>query len=130
MGTDNQQSSAALAVRFGRAAPTVQVADLDRALEFYVGVLGFEKVFENGHPVGFVILERDGAEIHLDLDRTHRAGTRNRLHLIVDDADALYEHLLANDVRVVKGIRDADYGMRTFVMADPDGNRIDVGQDL
>ena len=33
-------------------------------------------------------------------------------------------------MRIVKGIRDADYGMRTFVMADPDGNRIDVGEDL
>jgi catechol 2,3-dioxygenase-like lactoylglutathione lyase family enzyme len=33
-------------------------------------------------------------------------------------------------VRIVKGVRDADYGMRTFVFADPDGNRIDVGEDL
>ena len=26
--------------------------------------------------------------------------------------------------------RDADYGLRGFVFADPDGNRIDVGQKL
>jgi len=25
---------------------------------------------------------------------------------------------------------DADYGLRGFVIADPDGNRIDVGQQL
>jgi catechol 2,3-dioxygenase-like lactoylglutathione lyase family enzyme len=49
---------------------------------------------------------------------------------MVDDAAALYAHLEAHGVRIVKGIRDADYRMRTFVMADPDGNRIDVGQDL
>ena len=117
-------------VRFGRAAPTIQVADLDRALDFYLGVLGFDKVFENGHPVGFVILQRQAAEVHLDLDRTHRASPRNALHLLVDDANALYEHLSTHGVRIVKGLRDAEYGMRTFVMADPDGNRIDVGQSL
>ncbi|WP_088318313.1 VOC family protein [Kineosporia sp. R_H_3] len=117
-------------VRFGRVAAAVQVTDLDRALAFYVGVLGFEKVFENGDPVGFVILEKDAAELHLDLDPTHRANARNVAHLMVEDANALYEHLIANGVRIVKGIRDADYGMRTFVLADPDGNRVDVGQDL
>ena len=49
---------------------------------------------------------------------------------MVDDAAALHAHLQEHGVRIVKGIRDADYGMRTFVMADPDGNRIDVGEDL
>jgi catechol 2,3-dioxygenase-like lactoylglutathione lyase family enzyme len=48
----------------------------------------------------------------------------------VDDAVALHEHLVANGVRIVKGLRDADYGLRGFVFADPDGNRIDVGQRL
>jgi catechol 2,3-dioxygenase-like lactoylglutathione lyase family enzyme len=118
------------AVRFGRVAVTVQVTDLERALAFYVGVLGFEKVFENGDPVGFVILEKDAAELHLDLDPTHRASARNIAHLMVEDANGLYEHLVAHGIRIVKGIRDADYGMRTFVLADPDGNRVDVGQDL
>jgi len=33
-------------------------------------------------------------------------------------------------VGFVKGLRDADFGLRTFVFADPDGNRIDVGQQL
>jgi catechol 2,3-dioxygenase-like lactoylglutathione lyase family enzyme len=47
---------------------------------------------------------------------------------MVSDATALYDHLIGNGVRIVKGIRDADYGLRTFVFADPDGNRIDVGQ--
>jgi hypothetical protein len=36
----------------------------------------------------------------------------------------------SNQVRIVKGLRDADYGLRGFVFADPDGNRIDVGQKL
>lgn len=117
-------------VVFGRVAPTVSVTDIDRALAFYVGVLGFEKVFENGQPVGFVILERDRAEIHLALDPSHRASRQNVAHLMISDADALHAHLTAHGVPIVKAIRDADYGLRTFVFADPDGNCIDTGHEV
>ena len=116
--------------RFGRAAPTVAVSDIDRALEFYCGVLGMEKTFENGDPVGFVILVRDKAQVHLTLVPGHKGVTTNVFHLIVDNADALYQHLQARGVRIVKGLRDQEYGLRDFIFADPDGNRIDVGQPL
>ena len=117
-------------IRFGRLAPTVSVSDLNRSLLFYCDVLGFEKTFENGDPIGFVILERDAAELHLSLDKAHKATKQNVAHLMVNDAKSLYEHLGANGVQIVKAIRDADFGLRTFVLADPDGNRIDVGQVL
>ena len=118
------------AFSFGRAAPTICVTDIDRARAFYEGVLGFRSTFENGQPVGFVILKRDAAELHLTRNAGHRASTQNVAHVLVDDARALYRHLEGEGVRVVKAIRDADYGVRGFVVADPDGNRIDFGQTL
>lgn len=118
------------AYTLGRAAPTIAVSDIPRALDFYVGVLGFEKTFENGDPVAFVILARDRAELHLCHDPTHTATTQNVAHLLVDDATALHQHLVSNDARIIKPLRDADYDMRGFVVADPDGNRLDVGQNL
>ena len=117
-------------MKFGRIAAMVPVTDVARSLAFYVGVLGMTEVFRNGDPVGFVILERDAAELHLTLDPGHRATANNVAHLIVSDARALHAHLVAHGVRIAKELRDADYGMRTFVLADPDGNLIDVGQDL
>jgi catechol 2,3-dioxygenase-like lactoylglutathione lyase family enzyme len=117
-------------LRFGRLAPTVSVTDMATALAFYTGVLGFEKTFENGNPVGFVILEKDDAELHLSLNARHRASTQNVAHLMVDDAASLYEACTRHGVRIVKAIRDADFGLRCFVFADPDGNRFDVGQPL
>lgn len=113
---------------FGRFAPTIAVTDIARSLHFYVDVLGMTKTFENGSPVGFAILARDAAELHLTLARNHRATDRNVAHLLVDDATALHDHLVANNVRIIKGLRDQTYGLRDFVFADPDGNRIDVGQ--
>ncbi|MFT3780211.1 MAG: VOC family protein [Ottowia sp.] len=117
-------------VRLGRMAPTLPVSDIARSVLFYASALGFEKVFENGSPVGFVILQKDAAELHLTLDRAHKATVHNLAQLMVDDAEALYEHLQRCRVRIVKALRDADFGLRCFVFADPDGNRIDVGQSL
>jgi catechol 2,3-dioxygenase-like lactoylglutathione lyase family enzyme len=117
-------------VTFGRIAGAVPVSDISQALGFYTGILGVSVTFTNGDPVGFVILRRDAAELHLTLVKGHRAGRHNVAHLMVADATALHEHLVFHGVRIVKGLRDADYGLRGFVMADPDGNRIDVGQRL
>lgn len=117
-------------VRFGRMAPTIPVTDIPRSIAFYTNVLGLRKVFENGTPVGFVILKRDAAELHLTLAKGHRASIRNLAHLLVDDTTALHDQLERHGVRIVKALRDADFGLRCFVFADPDGNRIDVGQNL
>jgi catechol 2,3-dioxygenase-like lactoylglutathione lyase family enzyme len=117
-------------VEFGRIAATIPVSDMPRALAFYVDILGFSKVFENGSPVGFVILKIDGAELHLTVSKPHHATDRNVAHMLVSDALKLHDHLVAHGIRIIKGVRDADYGLRGFVFADPDGNRIDVGQRL
>jgi catechol 2,3-dioxygenase-like lactoylglutathione lyase family enzyme len=113
---------------YGRIAATVPVTDMDRSLHFYIDVLGLQKTFENGHPASFVILKRDDAELHLTLANDHLATDRNVAHLLVSDAQGLHDHLVAHAVCIVKGLRDAPYGLRDFVFADPDGNRIDVGE--
>ena len=117
-------------ITFGRIASTIAVRDLPRALAFYVSVMGMHVTFENGDPAGFAILERDAAELHLTVARDHRASTSNVAYLLVTDATELYGYLTGQGIRIVKGLRDADYGLRGFVFADPDGNRIDVGQQL
>lgn len=117
-------------IRFGRLAPTVPVSEIAPSIEFYTSILGFRKVFENGSPLRFAILTKDAAELHLTLNKGHKGSTLNVCHLMVEDAAVLYDHLTRNDVNIVKAIRDADFGLRCFVFADPDGNRIDVGQNL
>jgi catechol 2,3-dioxygenase-like lactoylglutathione lyase family enzyme len=117
-------------IAFGRIAAAIPVSDISEALDFYRGILGMSVTFTNGDPVGFAILKRDAAELHLTLVRGHKGGSHNAAHLLVDDATSLFDHLTSHDVRIVKGLRDAEYGLRGFVFADPDGNRIDVGQRI
>lgn len=117
-------------LRFGRVAPMFPVKDIAKAHDFYTSVLGFEKTFESGNPVGFMILKRDGAELHLTLQPTHKAPAFNIAHMIVNDADALHAICQSHGLRIIKRIQNKDYGLRAFVFEDPDGNRIDVGQPI
>ncbi|WP_310328355.1 VOC family protein [Aminobacter aminovorans] len=117
-------------IAFGRAAPGLSVRDIQAAFRFYSEVLGMQKVFENGNPVGFMVLKKDAAEIHISQDRNHTPSTVNAFHMFVDDIDGLYAICAAAGVRIIKSLKDKDYGQRAFVFADPDGNRIDVGQRI
>jgi len=117
-------------VTYGRTAPGICVRDIQAAYAFYSGVLGFEKVFENGDPVGFMVLKKDDAEIHLNQHRDHRPTMVNVLHMFVDDVATMYTVCTAAGVRIIKSLKDKDYGQRAFVFADPDGNRIDVGERI
>ncbi|PDT33920.1 bleomycin resistance family protein [Rhizobium sp. M10] len=116
------------AVRFGRIAATLPVRDMGKSHDFYTKILGFQKIFENGNPVGFMILKRDQAELHLTLQPAHKAADFNVAHLMVDDIDALHAICQRHGARIIKSLQDKDYGLRAFVFEDPDGNRIDVGQ--
>ncbi|PSH64863.1 bleomycin resistance family protein [Phyllobacterium brassicacearum] len=117
-------------IQFGRIAAMLPVKDIVRAHDFYANVLGFTKTFQNGDPVGFMILKRDKAELHLTLQKDHKAAPFNVIHMMVDDVDALYTICQRQGLRIIKGLRDKDYGLRAFVFEDADGNRIDVGQPI
>ena len=117
-------------VVFGRMAPGISVRDIEAAVAFYSRVLGFQKVFENGTPVGFMVLKKDAAELHISQKRDHQASIVNVAHMFVDDVATLYAVCQSAGVRIIKSLADKDYGQRAFVFADPDGNRIDVGERI
>ena len=116
------------ALVLGRVAPTLPVRDIVRACRAYRAAFGFETVFENGDPVGFAILRKDAAELHLTLRKDTRPVAFNRAHILVSDADEACRRCVAQGFRIIKSVQDKEYGLRAFVFADLDGNRIDVGQ--
>ena len=117
-------------IGFGRIATTLPVKDIERARRFYVDMLGFTKTFQNGVPVGFMILKQGPAELHLTLQPNHKPAPFNVAHMMVRDVDAFHALCKREGLRIVKGLRDKDYGLRAFVFEDPEGNRIDVGAAL
>ena len=109
----------------------VPVSDVDRAKAFYVDQVGFHA--DHDHRVSdtlrFVQLTPPGSacSVVLDLNLTDMpAGSQHGLQLVVDDADAARDHLVAHGVDA-SPVEDMPWGRFTF-FADPDGNRWSVQQ--
>lgn len=116
--------------KLGRAAPTIPVRDVAAATRFYGVAFGLEVSFTNGEPPSYVVLKKDAAEIHLSQCADPAPRAQNVMHLIVSDARAASLSCAEAGGVIVEALRDAPWGMRTFVVQDLDGHRIDVGQPL
>ena len=103
----------------------VPVSDIDRAKAFYVDQVGFVADYDVtvSEELRFVQLTPPGSEcsIVLDLTMTEMApGSLHGLQVVVDDADAAREHLLAHGVDAA-AVQDLPWGRFTG-FTDPDGN--------
>jgi catechol 2,3-dioxygenase-like lactoylglutathione lyase family enzyme len=102
-------------------APAFAVASMDRMLAFY-GKLGFEPVY---HTDVYAVLQRDGVQLHLYPEREKfRAGQGNG-YLYVMGVDEIYEQWRPV-VSIIHPLANKEYGLRDFLMEDPEGNRIGV----
>lgn len=120
------------AAQLVRVAPVLPVRDVGPAAEYYERCLGFVRGYVNADgdlPV-YAILIRDGVAIHLKLDRTGASAGTGGCHFMVTDADALHLEYLGREARIVKDLETHAYGLKDFIVADLDGNRLDFGSPL
>jgi catechol 2,3-dioxygenase-like lactoylglutathione lyase family enzyme len=117
------------------------VDDLDDAIAFFAGVLGFDLVEDSpsltndGRPKRWVVVRPPGATTGLllakaDGERQARAAGdqfagRVGLFLRVEDFDAAYDRMRGAGVRFVGEPREEPYG-RVVVFLDVAGNRWDL----
>jgi catechol 2,3-dioxygenase-like lactoylglutathione lyase family enzyme len=103
-----------------------QVRDLDAARQFYRDQLGFTETYFDAQDQ-WSKLERNGMEIALSAgERQHQSGVA---HVEVDDVKAEAQRLRAEGVAV--GVVLELHGeMRLLEVIDPDGNRIELGEDV
>jgi catechol 2,3-dioxygenase-like lactoylglutathione lyase family enzyme len=109
----------------------VPVSDQDRALEFYVGKLGFEK--RNDTPFGdgerWVEVAPASASTTIALIPPREGeptGIETRIGLTTDDVDADHDSLQAQGVDVDDVMRMGDPVPPMFFFRDADGNRFFV----
>jgi catechol 2,3-dioxygenase-like lactoylglutathione lyase family enzyme len=120
----------------------IVVADYDPAIEFFVGVLGFELVEDSpaqttagGHPKRWVVVRPPGAQTGILLARADgerqtavvgdQFAGRVGLFLRVDDFEGTYGRLVAAGVEIERPPRDEPYG-RIAVFTDVAGNQWDL----
>ena len=110
------------------------VADVDEAVSWYSEALGFELIrTESVDGAGlFAIGVLHGATIMFMRDRYY-AGQRSELdwrgsgmdiRVMTPDVNAIYERARGAGAQILHDIGDREYGLRDFIMRDPNGFRL------
>jgi catechol 2,3-dioxygenase-like lactoylglutathione lyase family enzyme len=116
------------------------VGDLPRMVAFYRDVLGFEIDWDGQGPfaefkhegVRFSMFLRSELPGLLGATPTYPAGLNGTFELAIDlprsqDVDEAFSRMVAAGAGSVYEPRDEPWGMRSSMIADPEGNLIEVG---
>ncbi|MFW6060970.1 MAG: bleomycin resistance protein [Phycisphaeraceae bacterium] len=108
------------------AATVLPVRDIDQSLRYFTEVLGFTQEFRFDN---YASIERDRALIHLSQQgnpNTAAPGSGG-IYIFCDEVDDFYSEITARGATVGGEPQDYPYGMRDFVVHDPDGNKVSFG---
>lgn len=121
--------------------PILPCRTLPPVLDFYTA-LGFEVTFQQVRPNPYAVVERGGIQLHFFAMKQHEPTASFSTCLIrTDDVDGLYEAFRAR-LREAYGrvptrglprigtLRDTSHGVRQFLVTDPGGICLRVGQEL
>jgi len=107
--------------------PIFQVSNLERGIEFYTRVMGFELAWSWGDPPDRASLCRDAVEITLEVEANP---ILSHAYIQVDGIDAYFARVTSAGAKVLVPLADRVYGMRDGRIADPDGNHLGLGQAI
>lgn len=127
--------------------PELHCSDLDKSLDFYVGLPGFRILYDRPEE-RFAFLDRGGAELMLDeyvpdarmlakapFELPYGRGVNFQIR--VEDADALHAAVVGAGLPVFLPLEerwyrrhDTEIGTRQFIVEDPDGYLIRLHHDL
>jgi hypothetical protein len=124
------------------AIPMLPSASIKETLEFYQAI-GAVITYQQKAPNNYVGLKIRDIEIHFfGLKQLKREGNYSTCYLIVDDIDTLY-NVCRDGLKSVYGkvpirgiprinqVKDIPtYGVRQFIIVDPSGNYIRIGQPI
>lgn len=114
--------------------PVLTYRDARAAISFLTDAFGFEEratyardddpsIIEHAEmrwPLGGGIMFGTAAKDDSPFGR--RVPGNDSIYVVCDDPDKLFERAVAAGAKVVRGLRDEDYGSRGFTVRDPEGN--------
>jgi catechol 2,3-dioxygenase-like lactoylglutathione lyase family enzyme len=109
------------------ANPVLEVSDVPRAIAYYRDVFGLIPSWMWEDRIGGVHTDHSSIELYVSgADQP----SPSRLAVFVDDADAAHERYRTAGAEIVGEIKTQPWGLRGFTVRDPDGNLIDVAQQV
>jgi len=114
------------------ATPQLFVSDIVASCDFFTRVLGFGVEFVYGEPPFYAQVIRDGASLalrHADRPVMEQLAVAMKADvdmlaasISVDDVQALYREFQTAGVAFHQELRTEEWGARTFIIRDLDGN--------
>ncbi|MEW2526863.1 VOC family protein [Streptomyces sp. NPDC047071] len=124
-----------------KTIPLLPCRSVQPVVDFYTA-LGFETTYLQKSPYAYAVVERGPVELQFfGMKQYDPAASYSGCYVLTDDVDALYAAFRAG-LKAAYGkvprrglprigpLKDMSYGVRQFVMTDPAGNSIRVGQQL
>ena len=124
-----------------KTIPILPCRSIDDVLAFYEAI-GFEVTYRQTSPNTFAIVRRGEIELQFFvLKAVDPANSYSTCYVITTDVDALYQafrdgikkatgRVPLRGVPRIGALKDMSYGVRQFVMTDPGGNMIRIGQPI
>ncbi|WP_030896725.1 bleomycin resistance protein [Streptomyces sp. NRRL S-474] len=122
-----------------KTIPILPCRTLQPVLDFYTA-LGFEVTYQQRSPNPYAVVERGATELQFfAMKRYEPSESISTCYVLTDDVDGLYEAFRAG-LKSAYGriptrglprlgpLKDMSYGVRQFLMTDPGGNCVRVGQ--
>ncbi|KFG71943.1 bleomycin resistance protein [Streptomyces mutabilis] len=122
-----------------KTIPILPCRTLQPVLDFYTA-LGFAVTYRQKSPNPYAIVERGGIELQFFGVKDHEpAGSLGTCYVLTDDVDGLhaafrtglkqaYGRIPTRGLPRIGPLRDMSYGVRQFLLSDPGGNCVRVGQ--
>jgi catechol 2,3-dioxygenase-like lactoylglutathione lyase family enzyme len=121
--------------------PILPCRSIEENLAFY-RALGFAVTFQQRRPNPYAVVERGGVTLHFfSMKGYDPAQSYSTCYISTTDVDALY-HAFSSGLRAALGrlptrglprigpLRDMSYGVRQFLLTDPGGNTLRIGQPI
>lgn len=124
-----------------RTIPILPCRSIDDVLAFYEA-LGFAVTYRQERPNTFAVVERGGIELQFFvLKGLDPSASYSTCYVLTSDVDGLYESFTSGargalgrvptrGVPRIGPVRNMSYGVRQFIVVDPGGNYIRIGQPI
>ena len=113
-------------IKYLNIRPNLNVKDLTASVDFYNKIIGLN-ILHFDEQMGFALLAKQGAEVAL-LEQKMVSPTG--AYLYVNDVDRFYVHCKNSDVEITNELTEHPHGTKDFVVCDPDGNQIAIGERI
>ncbi|MFF3213757.1 bleomycin resistance protein [Streptomyces sp. NPDC002886] len=124
-----------------KLAAILPCRSVPETVDFYKAI-GFEVTFYQERPYAYAVVQHGDVELQfMALKGFDPAGSYGACYITTDDVDALYAKFRSGlkqelgkiptrGLPRIGPLKDTTYGVRQFIMADPGGNSIRIGQPI